>query len=88
MVVDLIDERNSPIDETESDSNDQLKEKDKRNPRNLHKDFVSSLQMLGDFHDLLAPPQSIVSMANQAAAKAILFVSGISEENMSIKCCK
>lgn len=88
MVVDLIEERNSPIDETECDSANQLKEKKKENPGNLHKDFVSSLQMLGDFQDLLAPPQSIVSVANQAAAKAILFVSGISEENMSIKYCK
>ncbi|XP_057816725.1 mediator of RNA polymerase II transcription subunit 33A [Cryptomeria japonica] len=38
--------------------------------------LVSSLQILGQFDGLLAPPQSVVSAANQAAAKASTFVYG------------
>lgn len=42
------------------------------------KSLVSSLQQLGDYEGLLTPPPSVTSIANQAAAKAILFFSGIS----------
>ncbi|KAD2236682.1 hypothetical protein E3N88_41584 [Mikania micrantha] len=45
---------------------------------NCRKSLVSSLQQLGDFEGLLIPPPSVTSIANQAAAKAILVVSGIS----------
>ena len=87
MVADLIEEEKSdPIDEIECDSTNQMKEKEVQGKR--HNDLVSSLQMLGDYQGLLAPPQSVVSMANQAATKAMLFVSGISAEDMSIKCCE
>ncbi|WOK91947.1 mediator of RNA polymerase II transcription subunit 33A-like isoform X1 [Canna indica] len=40
-------------------------------------DLVSSLQMLGDYESLLVPPLSVTSAANQAAAKAMMFVSGL-----------
>ncbi|XP_072996875.1 mediator of RNA polymerase II transcription subunit 33A-like isoform X2 [Typha latifolia] len=40
-------------------------------------DLVSSLQTLGDYESLLAPPPSIISAANQAAAKAMMFASGL-----------
>lgn len=61
-------------------------------------DLVSSLQMLGNFIGLLAPPRSAVSAANRAAAKAMFFISGtkvesayldyISTNDISIDCCK
>lgn len=41
------------------------------------KDLVSSLQVLGDYKSLLVPPSSVVLAANQAAAKATMFVSGL-----------
>ncbi|KAM0950986.1 putative mediator of RNA polymerase II transcription subunit 33A/B [Dioscorea sansibarensis] len=41
------------------------------------KDLVSSLQVLGDYESLLVPPSSVVLAANQAAAKATMFVSGL-----------
>ncbi|KAI7755503.1 hypothetical protein M8C21_031677 [Ambrosia artemisiifolia] len=45
---------------------------------NCRKSLVSSLQQLGDFEGLLSPPPPVTSIANQAAAKAILVASGIS----------
>lgn len=41
------------------------------------RDLVSCLQVLGDYESLLVPPVAVVSAANQAAAKAMMFVSGI-----------
>ncbi|CAM8893490.1 unnamed protein product [Rhodiola kirilowii] len=52
----------------------------------LRKDLVSSLQMLGDYHSLLIPPQSVVSAANRAAVKAMMFVSGSSLDSGHIEC--
>ncbi|XAR61234.1 hypothetical protein NMG60_11034880 [Bertholletia excelsa] len=40
------------------------------------KELVSSLQQLGDYEGLLTPPLSVTSVANQAAAKAMAFLSG------------
>eukprot|EP01018_Ginkgo_biloba_P000531 Gb_17496 [translate_table: standard] len=39
--------------------------------------LVSSLQILGQFDGLLVPPPSVVSAANQAAARAASFVSSL-----------
>lgn len=97
MVVDIIEEEeNVPIDESEWSSTNQWKEK--RVPGKRRNDLVSSLQLLGDYQGLLSPPQSVVSAANQAAAKAMLFVSGINVgsayfecinmNDMPINCCK
>eukprot|EP00253_Pinus_taeda_P001346 PITA_01346 len=44
---------------------------------------VSSLKILGQFEVLLVPPQSVVSAANQAAAKAANLVSGLDSRNAS-----
>ncbi|KAL3644849.1 hypothetical protein CASFOL_010029 [Castilleja foliolosa] len=41
-------------------------------------DLVSSLQHLDDFEELLTPPPSVSALANQAAAKAMMFLSGVS----------
>lgn len=45
---------------------------------NCRKSLVSSLQQLGDYEALLSPLPLVTSLANQAAAKAIMFFSGIS----------
>ncbi|KAD3336610.1 hypothetical protein E3N88_32129 [Mikania micrantha] len=44
---------------------------------NCRKSLVSSLQQLGDFEGLLTPPSYVTSLANQAAAKAMFFFSGL-----------
>ncbi|XP_047982654.1 mediator of RNA polymerase II transcription subunit 33A-like [Salvia hispanica] len=46
-------------------------------PGKRRKDLIFSLQNLQDYQSLLTPPQSVILSANQAAAKAMLFVSGI-----------
>lgn len=97
VVADLIEEEESAlIDGTECGSTNHWKEKEV--PGKRRNDLVSSLQMLGDYQGLLTPPPSVVSAANQAAAKAMLFISGIgagnayfeclSVEDMPINCCK
>lgn len=61
-------------------------------------DLIFSLQNLQDYQSLLTPPQSVIPSANQAAAKAMMFISGInvsrgyleciSTMDMPINCCK
>ncbi|XP_061347875.1 mediator of RNA polymerase II transcription subunit 33A [Gastrolobium bilobum] len=76
VVTDLIEEEDrTPVDEKDSGPTDHWKEK--RVAGKCRHDLVSSLQVLGDYQSLLTPPQSVVAAANQAAAKAMLFVSGI-----------
>ncbi|XP_028223664.1 mediator of RNA polymerase II transcription subunit 33B-like [Glycine soja] len=41
-----------------------------------HGELITSLQLLGDYESLLTPPQLVLVEANQAAAKAIVFLSG------------
>ncbi|XP_069155121.1 mediator of RNA polymerase II transcription subunit 33A-like isoform X2 [Solanum lycopersicum] len=41
--------------------------------------LVSSLQQLHDYEGLLTPPLPAIPLANQAALKAMMFLSGISE---------
>ena len=84
MVADLIDEEENPIDEPECGSTNHLKEQ--QNPGERRKDLVSCLQILGNYHSLLTPPQSVVSAANLAAAKAMMFVSGIDVPNGYFGC--
>lgn len=97
LIADLIDEEESaPNDETECGFTNHWKEK--KVSGKCRNDLVSSLQVLGDYQGLLTPPQSVVSAANQAAAKAMLFVSGIdvgsayfeciNMKDMPINCCK
>ncbi|CAH9132701.1 unnamed protein product [Cuscuta epithymum] len=40
-------------------------------------DLVSSLKQLDDYEGLLSPPLQLASVANQAAAKAMMFLSGL-----------
>jgi hypothetical protein len=85
VVVDLIEEEESAtLDETEYGSTNHWEEKIV--PGKCRIDLVSSLQMLGDYKGLLIPPQCTVSAANQAAAKAMLFISGIDDGNAYLEC--
>lgn len=97
VVVDLIEEEERTyIDETENGPTGHWKEK--KVLEKCRNDLVSSLQVLGDYQSLLAPPESVVAAANEAAAKAMLFVSGItigsayfeclSMKEMPVDCCK
>jgi len=63
-----------------------------------HGELITSLQLLGDYESLLTPPQLVLVEANQAAAKAIVFLSGnpvgsgcfkyMSTNDMPMKCCE
>lgn len=90
VVADLIEEEeSSAIDENESK---------KHAPGNRRKDLMSCLQNLGDYQMLLEPPCYVIPAANQAAAKAMMFISGINVgstyfecitmTDMPINCCK
>lgn len=97
VAADLIEEEESArTDETEN--LDTIHDREYHVPGNRRRDFVSSLQSLGDYKGLLSPPQYVASAANQAAAKAMVFISGInvgssyfdciSMKDMPINCCK
>ncbi|XP_076898810.1 mediator of RNA polymerase II transcription subunit 33A-like [Bidens hawaiensis] len=51
------------------------------NKENRRMELVSSLQSLGDYQSLLTPPQSVIPDANQAAARALMIISGINAGN-------
>ncbi|XP_010921944.1 mediator of RNA polymerase II transcription subunit 33A isoform X1 [Elaeis guineensis] len=73
-IADIIEEEEvSLIDEAEN--NNQWSDKAVGGKR--RKELVSSLQVLGDYESLLVPPPSVISAANQAAAKAMMSVSGL-----------
>ncbi|XP_059435722.1 mediator of RNA polymerase II transcription subunit 33B-like isoform X2 [Corylus avellana] len=75
-VANFIEEEESElIDETEHIPTNQSKEKEVQGKR--RKDLVTSLQLLGDYEGLLTAPQAVSLIANQAAAKAIMFISGL-----------
>ncbi|EAZ39103.1 hypothetical protein OsJ_23535 [Oryza sativa Japonica Group] len=61
------------IEESDSEMNSNWKEK--RTSDDLRKELMLSLQTLGDYESLLVPPPCIISVANQAASKAAMFVS-------------
>ena len=50
----------------------------KESSSKCHQDLVFSLQQLGDFEGLLTPPLPAIPLANQAALKAMMFLSGLS----------
>ncbi|MCD9643169.1 hypothetical protein HAX54_030388 [Datura stramonium] len=67
-IVNLLEE-----EEMNSSSTYQRKESSK-----LHQDLVLSLQQLDDYEGLLTPPLPASPLANLAAAKAMMFLSGLS----------
>ncbi|KAM1171751.1 hypothetical protein ACFXTH_022084 [Malus domestica] len=85
VVADLIEEEEiTPTNKNECGSINGWKEKEV--PRQRRNDLVSSLQTLGDYQGLLTPPQCVVSAANQAAAKAMLFLSGVTVGSAYFEC--
>ncbi|KAL4351458.1 hypothetical protein GQ457_06G029490 [Hibiscus cannabinus] len=85
VVANIVEEEESElIEESGSSSINQTKEK--QAPGKCRQDLISSLQMLGDYEALLTPPQPVRSVANQAAAKAIMFVSGLTVGNGYYEC--
>ncbi|XP_043711715.1 mediator of RNA polymerase II transcription subunit 33A-like [Telopea speciosissima] len=85
VVVALIEEEElALIDEAEHSPTNQWKEKQVGGKR--RKDLISSLQILGDYEGLLTPPQSVIFVANQAAAKAMMFVSGLTVGSGYFEC--
>lgn len=86
-----------------------LIEEAERSPTNQGKDklvvgkrreeLMISLQLLGHYECLLTPPVSVIEEANQAAGKAIMFLSGkpvgsghleydASFSDLPMKCCE
>ncbi|KAL2459193.1 Mediator of RNA polymerase II transcription subunit 33A [Forsythia ovata] len=55
-------------------------------PGKRRMDLISSLQNLCDYQSLLTPPQSVIPAANQAAAKAMMFTSGINVDSAYFEC--
>lgn len=75
-VANIIEEEEGElIDETEHGPSSKRKDNQVQGER--RKDLITSLQLLGDYESLLTPPQSACLAANQAAMKALLFISGI-----------
>lgn len=75
VVANIIEEEEGElIEEAERSPSNQRTDKPALGER--RGELVTSLQLLGDYEDLLSPPQSVIWVANQAAAKAIMSVSG------------
>lgn len=68
-IVNLVEE-----EEMNCSSTNQTKE----SSRKCRQDLVFSLQQLGDYEGLLTPPLPAAPLANLAAAKAMMFLSGVS----------
>ncbi|XP_030465942.1 mediator of RNA polymerase II transcription subunit 33A [Syzygium oleosum] len=84
VIADLIEDESLASDDIECAGNDHWKEK--KCPGDRRDDLVSSLRILGDYQGLLTPPHTVVSAANQAAAKAMLFLSGINVGSAYFEC--
>ncbi|XP_065861189.1 mediator of RNA polymerase II transcription subunit 33B [Euphorbia lathyris] len=80
VVANIIEEEEGElIDETEKNPTSPMKEK--QSPGKCHQGLITALHFLGEYDGLLTPPQSVSSVANQAAAKAMLFISGVNSGN-------
>lgn len=84
VIADLIEEEESEAcDEIESSIDRRMKKQVEGTRRG---DVVSCLQYLGDYQSLLTPPQAVTTAANQAAAKAMMFRSGINTSTSYFEC--
>ncbi|XP_073221873.1 mediator of RNA polymerase II transcription subunit 33A-like isoform X3 [Cicer arietinum] len=75
VVTNIIEEEESELIE-EADSSPTNRGKNKQALGKRRGELITSLQFLGDYENLLTPPQAVLTEANQAAAKANMFVSG------------
>lgn len=79
-VTNIIEEEEAELlKEFEWDLTNQGKEKQALGKR--RRDLITCLQLLGDHEALLTTPLSVCSVANQAAAKAMMFRSGLTVSN-------
>ncbi|KAM3358021.1 mediator of RNA polymerase II transcription subunit 33A isoform X1 [Capsicum galapagoense] len=84
VIADLIEEEESEAcDEIESSIDRRMKKQVEGTRRG---EVVSCLQYLGDYQSLLTPPQAVTTAANQAAAKAMMFRSGINTSTSYFEC--
>ncbi|KAM6558598.1 hypothetical protein CsatA_027837 [Cannabis sativa] len=84
-VTNIVEEEESEeMEEAEQCSTNQRIDKQSFGQR--RKDLVTSLQLLGDYEGLLTPPQSVTLAANQAAAKAMMSISGLTVSNGYYDC--
>ncbi|KAG9156997.1 hypothetical protein Leryth_009044 [Lithospermum erythrorhizon] len=75
-ILNLIEDEESPqMDEVDKNPLDQKSENQTVGKR--RQDLISSLQQLDDYEILLTSPLPLSSVANQAAAKAMMYLSGI-----------
>ncbi|KAK4482257.1 hypothetical protein RD792_009408 [Penstemon davidsonii] len=75
-VVNIVEEEENKLI-IEAERNPMSQRKDIESKGNRRQDLVLSLQQLNDFEGLLTPPPPVSALANQAAAKAIMFLSGV-----------
>lgn len=83
-IASIIEEEESTVEQTDAVVSYQRKERHSQGKR--RKDLISSLQQLGDYEGLITPPQSVCSVANQAAAKAMMYISGLTAGNGFYEC--
>ncbi|CAJ1906114.1 unnamed protein product [Sphenostylis stenocarpa] len=76
VVTCIIDEEEGQLIEEAEHSHTTNKGTDKQALGKCRGELITSLQLLGDYESLLTPPQPVLAEANEAAAKAILFLSG------------
>lgn len=94
VVANIIEEEEGElIEEAERDLTNEGKNKQVLVKR--RGELSTSLQLLGDYEHLLTPPQVVLMEANQAAAKAMLFLSGnpvglesVSMDDLPMNCCE
>ncbi|KAI4349551.1 hypothetical protein L6164_010128 [Bauhinia variegata] len=85
VVTSIIEEEEGELmEEAERSPTNQSKDKHAQGKR--RGELITSLQLLGDYAGLLTPPQSVSLVANQAAAKAMLFISGHAVGNRYMEC--
>ncbi|KAI3439446.1 uncharacterized protein J3R85_004877 [Psidium guajava] len=83
-IASIIEEEERTMEQTDVVVSYQRKERHSQGKR--RKDLISSLQQLGDYEGLITPPQSVCSVANQAAAKAMMYISGRTAGNGFYEC--
>lgn len=83
-IAGIIEEEESTMEHTDVVVSYRRKERHSQGKR--RKDLISSLQQLGDYEGLITPPQSVCSVANQAAAKAMMYISGLTAGNGFYEC--
>lgn len=74
------------VEPKEDDCSPSKSRDEKQSSGMCRKGLITSLQMLGEYESLLTPPQSIIAVANQAAAKAVMFISGVAVGNEYYDC--